>query len=71
MTGRVLIVAAGRTSCVGKALALTEIRLVTARLLSTFHICFAQGDSGEAVERDMRDQLTGNPGDLNLIFELR
>jgi hypothetical protein len=56
---------------VGKNLALTEIRMVTASLLSRFRICFAPGDNGEAVECDMRDQLTGNPGDLNLVFEPR
>ena len=61
----------GRTSCVGKDLALTEIRMVTACVLSTFRICFTPGDNGEAVERDMRDQLTGNPGDLYLIFASR
>ena len=61
----------GRTSCVGKNLALTEIRMVVASLLSSFRIAFVSGDNGEAVERDMRDQLTGNPGDLNLVFELR
>lgn len=43
--------------------------MVIASLLSTFRVRFALGDNGEAVERDMRDQLTGNPGDLNLVFE--
>lgn len=66
-----LNVCEGRTSCVGKNLALAEIRLVTASLLSRFRVCFAPGDNGDAVERDMRDQLTGNPGDLNLVFEPR
>ena len=61
----------GRTSCVGKELALTEIRMVTAQLLPKFRTSFAPGDNGEAVEHDMRDQLTGNPGDLFLIFERR
>ena len=45
--------------------------MVTAQLLSTFHIRFASGDHGEVVERDMRDQLTGNPGQLILTFERR
>ena len=64
-----IIILEGRTSCVGKNLALTEIRMVIASLISTFQIRFPSGDNGEAVERDMRDQLTGNPGDLNLVFE--
>ena len=68
---RVLCISAGQTSCVGKNLALTEIRMVTARLLSAFDISFQDGDNGESVERDMRDQLTANPGDLRLVFEPR
>ncbi|KAL8735761.1 MAG: hypothetical protein Q9166_000624 [cf. Caloplaca sp. 2 TL-2023] len=47
----------GRTSCVGKDLAMMEIRMVVATLLSSFLISFAPGDNGEAVERDMRDQV--------------
>ena len=48
-----------------------EIRMVAIAMISTSRINFVPGDKGEAVERDMRDQLTGNPGDLNLIFEPR
>ncbi|KAI9698907.1 MAG: hypothetical protein M1820_007328 [Bogoriella megaspora] len=61
----------GRTSCVGKNLALTEIRMVVASLFAHFNVYFPPGDKGEAVERDMRDQLTANPGDLKLRFEAR
>ena len=43
--------------------------MVLANLLSAFRTCFTPVDNGEAVERDMRDQLTGNPRDLNLIFQ--
>lgn len=71
MKYQALIMSKGRTSCVGKNLALTEIRMVIASLLSAFRIHFAPGDNGEPVERDMRDQLTANPGNLNLIFERR
>ena len=45
--------------------------MVTACLLNDFDIRFRPGDNGEAVERDMRDQLTSNPGDLYLVFEPR
>jgi len=61
----------GRTSCVGKNLALREIRMITASLVSTYHLRFRPGDKGEAVERDMKDQITANPGDLHLIFQHR
>ncbi|KAL8895404.1 MAG: hypothetical protein Q9192_003654 [Flavoplaca navasiana] len=60
-----------RTSCVGKNLALTSIRMVIASLLATYHISFAPGDNGKAVERDMKDQLVAVPGDLYLVFERR
>lgn len=45
--------------------------MVLANLLSNFDIAFPEGDDGVAVERDMRDQLTANPGDLNLVFTAR
>ncbi|KAL8925887.1 MAG: hypothetical protein Q9172_002040 [Xanthocarpia lactea] len=40
-------------------------------LLATYHISFAPGDNGKAVERDMKDQLVTVPGDLYLVFERR
>ncbi|KAL8794426.1 MAG: hypothetical protein Q9195_003013 [Heterodermia aff. obscurata] len=61
-----------QTSCVGKALAMTEVRLAVAAILSRFRISFAQGsDGGRRVELEMKDQLTGKPGDLFLVFEPR
>jgi len=61
----------GRTACAGKHLALAEIRMVVAVLLSVFRISFCPGDKGESVERDMLDQLTANHGDLKLVFTRR
>ncbi|KAJ9260547.1 hypothetical protein DTO212C5_8476 [Paecilomyces variotii] len=59
----------GHTSCVGKHLAIAQIRLVAANLISRYRIEFAPGEgSGEAVERDMKDQLTARPGRFHLIF---
>ncbi|KAE8378838.1 cytochrome P450 [Aspergillus bertholletiae] len=58
----------GNTSCVGKNLALTQIRLVAAALVSRYHINFAPGSNGEQVERDMKDQLTAQPGACRLVF---
>ncbi|KAI0110725.1 benzoate 4-monooxygenase cytochrome P450 [Nemania sp. FL0031] len=61
---------AGRTSCVGKPLAMAQLRLVASNLLYRFNIKFAPGEgNGEGVERDMRDQLTANPGELVLVFK--
>ncbi|KAJ5171192.1 uncharacterized protein N7500_003975 [Penicillium coprophilum] len=62
----------GRTSCVGRHLALAQIRLVTAALVFHYRIKFAPGqNNGEAVERDMKDQLTARPGACLLVFESR
>ncbi|KAJ5502594.1 hypothetical protein N7463_005468 [Penicillium fimorum] len=62
----------GRTSCVGRHLALAQIRLVTAALVFRCRIKFAPGENnGEAVERDMKDQLTAQPGACRLVFESR
>ncbi|RYC55763.1 hypothetical protein CHU98_g10454 [Xylaria longipes] len=62
----------GRTSCVGKKLSLVLIRLFTAAILSKYDIRVAPNTgNGEAVERDMKDQLTANAGELVLVFNQR
>ncbi|KAJ5870231.1 hypothetical protein N7455_005172 [Penicillium solitum] len=49
--------------------ALAQIRLVTAALVFHYRIKFAPGENnGEAVERDMKDQLTAQPGACRLVF---
>ena len=68
-TCRPLTFLAGRYSCVGKQLALTELRLVTATLVSKYSIRFAIKDGGASVMNDMRDYFTARPGQLDLIFE--
>ncbi|RAH58924.1 cytochrome P450 [Aspergillus piperis CBS 112811] len=61
----------GTRTCVGKNLALTQLRLVLAILLSRYRVRFADGETGQAVERDMRDQLTAQPGRYSIVFEAR
>ncbi|PYH65784.1 cytochrome P450 [Aspergillus vadensis CBS 113365] len=62
----------GNTSCVGKNLALTQIRLVVASLVMQYRISFAAASpNGEQVERDLKDQLTANPGPCWLEFSPR
>ena len=61
----------GRYSCVGKNLALTELRFVTALLVGRYHTEFAPGEDGSKVEGRMKDQFTAAPGCLNLIFRPR
>jgi hypothetical protein len=54
---------------VGQSLALTQIRLLTARLLKNYRVSFPQGTNGDAVERDMRDQVTAQAGRFFLLFK--
>ncbi|KAL9595944.1 MAG: hypothetical protein Q9219_006135 [cf. Caloplaca sp. 3 TL-2023] len=61
----------GRYSCVGKHLALSEIRSVVATLVSRFDISFALGENGSRVDNDTQDQFTANPGRLILAFRRR
>ncbi|KAJ4294979.1 hypothetical protein N0V90_006987 [Kalmusia sp. IMI 367209] len=58
----------GRYSCIGKNLALAEIRFVTALLLSKYHVSLAPGEDGTRVWKDMKDQFTAVPGKLELVF---
>ncbi|PYH42553.1 cytochrome P450 [Aspergillus saccharolyticus JOP 1030-1] len=61
-----------QTSCVGKNLALTQIRLVVAALVTRYRIGFAAGSpNGEEVEAQMKDQLTAQPGPCWLEFTPR
>lgn len=57
--------------CVGKMLALTQIRLTVAMLLKRYRIVFAPGQDVDVVEREMRDQVTAQPGPCRVIFEAR
>ena len=61
----------GRYACVGKNLALAELRFVTALLVSKYDISFAPGEDGTSCWRDMRDQFTAAPGKLELVFTPR
>lgn len=58
-------------TCAGNGLAMTQLRLVTATLIKDFKISFAPGEDGIPFLRDMRDQLTAQPGQLELLFEER
>ncbi|MCJ1373406.1 hypothetical protein MMC20_004634 [Loxospora ochrophaea] len=63
--------ALGRYACPGKPLALSELSLVVALLVSKYYIRFPDNDNGSRVEDDMKDQFTALPGPLDLVFELR
>ncbi|KAI1386119.1 cytochrome P450 [Hypoxylon trugodes] len=61
----------GRFNCVGKSLAMSEMRFVIALLVKRFKVEFAGGDRGEKLFADLRDQFTAAPGRLDLRFRVR
>ncbi|KAL4936547.1 hypothetical protein BDV06DRAFT_216594 [Aspergillus oleicola] len=61
----------GRYGCVGKQLALMEMRLVIARISLEFDISFAPGEAGEAFDQDAKDTFTFTVGPLMLQFQSR
>ena len=61
----------GHRQCVGKSLALTEIRLVVATLLYRFQVSFPPEQDVDKVIDDMKDQVTAQPGECRLVFTPR
>ncbi|KAL4999791.1 cytochrome P450 [Aspergillus recurvatus] len=61
----------GRYGCVGKQLALMEMRLVIARIALEFDLAFAPGDTGEAFDRGAKDTFTFTVGPLMLDIQPR
>jgi tryprostatin B 6-hydroxylase len=61
----------GAHSCLGKQLALMELRLVTARLATQFDFAFADQDAARDVVCDIKDCFTAIPGPLRLVFSRR
>ncbi|RAL06171.1 cytochrome P450 [Aspergillus ibericus CBS 121593] len=61
----------GHHSCVGRFLAMDDMRLVTARLVKKYHLSLPAGETGEDVLGDMRDQFTATPGRLRVMFRVR
>ncbi|KAJ5629814.1 hypothetical protein N7528_003471 [Penicillium herquei] len=58
----------GRYGCVGKQLALMELRAVIARLAYDFDLAFAAGEDGVSFDADSMDTFTFTIGSLNLVF---
>ena len=48
-----------------------ELRFVTALLVTKYDIRFAPGETGLRIGRDLKDQFTASPGQLNLSFTKR
>lgn len=45
------------------------MRYLIALLVKNFSISFPEGEDGEPVERDYKDQVTAFPGQLRLSFK--
>ncbi|KAL8679087.1 MAG: hypothetical protein Q9224_007064, partial [Gallowayella concinna] len=60
-----------RYYCIGKNLAYSELRIVTALLAFEFDVCFAPDETGIRCVNDMVDQFTAAPGQLALVFSKR
>ena len=58
----------GPWSCVGKQLALIELRTVVALLVTELDVKFATGEDGSALLNESKDYFTISLSHLNLIF---
>ncbi|KAL8747752.1 MAG: hypothetical protein Q9190_000410 [Brigantiaea leucoxantha] len=61
----------GRYNCIGKTIALTQLRSVLALLVTRFDVRLAPGEEGVKVWKDLKDQFNSHPGKLRLVFTLR
>lgn len=61
----------GAHSCLGKQLALIELRLVTARLVTQYDFRFADANNPGETISNIKDCFTALPGPLRLVFEER
>jgi cytochrome P450 family 628 len=61
----------GPYSCVGKQLALMELRYVVAQIVHRYDVALAAGESRKRFENGMRDNFTLSLGPLNMVFSHR
>jgi cytochrome P450 len=59
----------GARQCVGKTLALVELRFMISALVQQYNIKFAPGYDPGLMWRDMKDQVTAQPGKVRCVFE--
>lgn len=62
---------AGTFSCIGKQLAYHELRVVAAKLLLDFDVCFASGETGYRLLHETKDTFTCRLAPLELCFTPR
>ncbi|KAK5627594.1 hypothetical protein RRF57_003309 [Xylaria bambusicola] len=59
---------AGARYCLGKNMAMNGLRLVVSIILQDYDVSFAPGYDEETMWRDMRDQVTCQPGAVHCVF---
>lgn len=58
----------GPFGCIGKNLALMELRTVTTRLVNKFDFNLAPDEDGKRTLYEAKDHFTVDPGHLDLVF---
>jgi cytochrome P450 family 628 len=66
-----LYVFTGPYGCIGKPLALMQIRTLVAKIVTNFDVSFAPGEDGTNLMDKSRDHFTIGLADLNLVFKKR
>ena len=61
----------GPFGCIGKQLALMEIRLLTSQIIRKFDFRLADGEDGQNLLMKTTDHFTMGLGSLKLVFEGR
>lgn len=61
----------GSYGCIGRPLALLNIRTLIAKLLLSYDFAFAPGETGRGIEEDSQEHFTLAPGDLHISFVVR
>lgn len=59
----------GPFGCIGKNLAMMELRTVTARLITKFDVSLAPGEDGHRIMYETKDHFTVDPGSLDMVFK--
>lgn len=55
--------------CIGKNMAMSELRTTTAKLVLKFDMELAQGEDGNRLMYESRDHFTMDPGALDVQFK--
>jgi cytochrome P450 len=61
----------GTYGCIGKPLALMQMRTIVAKLIMKFDVSFAPGEDGTRLIEKTRDHFSLGLADFNLVFTER